>query len=106
MRLIITGGHLTPALAVVQQLQKRGVTDIHWIGCKYTIWGDRESSAEYKVITQLKLPFYSLQAGKIYRTFNPIKLRTFLGVLFKPFGIYSKSDQTPLFLLADIWRYQ
>jgi len=74
MRLIITGGHLTPALAVVQQLQKRGVTDIHWIGCKYTIWGDRESSAEYKVITQLKLPFYSLQAGKIYRTFNPIKL--------------------------------
>lgn len=74
MRILIVGGHLAPALSVIRQLQNLGITDLHWVGCRNTMWGDSEDSVEYKTITKLNIPFYSLRAGKFYRNYNPKKL--------------------------------
>ena len=82
MKIVITGGHHTPALAVIRELRKRGARDIHWIGHKYSLWRDKEPCAEYKTITAVGIPFYELRAGKVYKTFNPLKLiRVPLGFL-------------------------
>ncbi len=71
--LIFTGGHHTGALEVAKKLQQSGVAVI-WLGHRHSLWGDRRDSAEYREVTASGFPFYDLQAGKLYRTFNPLKL--------------------------------
>jgi UDP-N-acetylglucosamine--N-acetylmuramyl-(pentapeptide) pyrophosphoryl-undecaprenol N-acetylglucosamine transferase len=44
------------------------------------MWGDKSVSAEYQEITARGIPFYNLKAGKLYKTFHPLKL------LRLPFG--------------------
>jgi len=74
MRVVLTGGHHTPALAVVAELQKKGVHNLYWIGHRHSMWGDKEDSSEYKVVTKAGIPFFDLKAGKLYKTYHPIKL--------------------------------
>lgn len=83
MRLIITGGHHTSALPVIEELKKRGMgDDIHWIGHKYSVKGDKNSTLEYMQVTELGIPFYDLKAGKVYRSINPLNIiRTAAGFI-------------------------
>lgn len=76
-KIIFIGGHHTTALAVIQSFlsaKKSFTPEIYWIGHKYSMWGDRNESAEYKEVIALGIPFYNLCAGKFYRTYNPLKL--------------------------------
>ncbi len=70
-RIVFTGGHHTPALAVIEKLSAD--CKIYWFGHKYSMHGSEEESAEYKTIKRLGLPFYNLKAGKLHRTWNPIE---------------------------------
>lgn len=70
MKIVITGGHPAPALAVIKELQKRKYKDIHFIGRKYAQAGGSAESYEYKQVEQLKVPFYNLEAGKLIRTLS------------------------------------
>jgi len=79
-KIVIVGGHHTPALAVVDALAQE--TKIFWIGHKFSMWGDKNASAEYQEITKRGIPFYDLKAGKLYKTFHPLKL------LRLPFGFF------------------
>lgn len=78
MKIVITGGHHSPALAIVDELAGTGKIkspeEIYWFGHKYSVWGDRNVSAEYEEVLERKIKFFDLHAGKIYRTFNPLKL--------------------------------
>ena len=80
VKIVFIGGHHTPALAVVDALtqrtkkQKNKKTGIFWVGHKYSMWKDRNESAEYQEITKRGIPFYDLKAGKLYKTFHPLKL--------------------------------
>ncbi|MCG2685941.1 UDP-N-acetylglucosamine--N-acetylmuramyl-(pentapeptide) pyrophosphoryl-undecaprenol N-acetylglucosamine transferase [Candidatus Parcubacteria bacterium] len=77
MKLLFIGGHHTSAIAVIEALvEKQGssLKDFSWIGHKYSMWGDKNPGAEYCEITALGIPFYDLKAGKLYRTFHPLKL--------------------------------
>jgi len=47
-RIVITGGHLTPALLVIKELQKRGNWQIFYLGRKYATEGSRTPSVESK----------------------------------------------------------
>ena len=38
------------------------------------MWGDKNVSAEYQEVTRRGIPFYDLKAGKLYKTFHPLKL--------------------------------
>jgi len=78
-RIVIIGGHHTPALAVLDSLRQNFQFSIfnfqvRWIGHKYSMWGDENVSAEYQEVTRRGIPFYDLKAGKFYKTFHPLKL--------------------------------
>ena len=92
MKIVITGGHHTSALPVMEELKQRdsGV-DIHWFGHKHTLLGSKSETLEYKEITSLGIPFYDLKAGKLYKTLNLIRL------LRIPYGVFQA-----LFLLTKI----
>jgi UDP-N-acetylglucosamine--N-acetylmuramyl-(pentapeptide) pyrophosphoryl-undecaprenol N-acetylglucosamine transferase len=70
---IFTGGHHTSALEVAKHLKDRG-WQIIWFGHKYSMWGDTSPSAEYREVTAAGIKFIQLTAGKLHRTYNPLKL--------------------------------
>ena len=72
---VFVGGHHTSSLVVVEELlRSRKDIEVSWIGHKFSAWRDASPSLEYKEVTFLGVPFYNLNAGKVYRVFNPLKL--------------------------------
>jgi UDP-N-acetylglucosamine--N-acetylmuramyl-(pentapeptide) pyrophosphoryl-undecaprenol N-acetylglucosamine transferase len=71
--LIFTGGHHTSALAVAADLKAKG-WQIIWLGHRQSQWRDRADSAEYREVKAAGIEFTELKAGKIYRTYHPLKL--------------------------------
>jgi UDP-N-acetylglucosamine--N-acetylmuramyl-(pentapeptide) pyrophosphoryl-undecaprenol N-acetylglucosamine transferase len=64
MKVCIIGGHLSPALAVMDALEDANVI---FIGRKYTFEADKTESLEYKTVTKRTIPFYHLQTGRVQR---------------------------------------
>lgn len=93
MRIAVTGGHLTPALAVIEELKKEA--EIIYIGRRYASEGDFAPSAESSLIPGLKIPFYPINAGRLQRRFTrhtiPALLKIPVG-FFQAFGILIKND--------------
>ena len=50
MKIVITGGHLTPALSLIEELGSKA--EILYVGRKYAIEGDSAVSLEYETITK------------------------------------------------------
>lgn len=69
-KLMIVGGHMTPAFAVVDQLNKEGYYNIVWVGHAHSSIGDKNFSAEYKVATSRNIRFIDLKTGKLFRVWN------------------------------------
>jgi UDP-N-acetylglucosamine--N-acetylmuramyl-(pentapeptide) pyrophosphoryl-undecaprenol N-acetylglucosamine transferase len=93
MRVVITGGHLTPALAVIDELKEEA--EIIFIGRKHATEGDKSKSAEAIVIPQLKIPFYPIEAGRLQRRFSRYTLISLLKIpvgFFQAFTIMIKND--------------
>ncbi len=67
MKIVITGGHLSPALSVIQNLTN---TDIYYIGRKHNFEGDKALSLEYQEISKLNIPFFPLKTGRLQRRFT------------------------------------
>ena len=67
MKIMITGVHSTPALAVLEELQSRGYEDFVWVGQKYSMMGNTNTTMEYKTINGKGIKFISLITGKIQR---------------------------------------
>ncbi len=68
MKILITGGHLTPALAVIQALPKDA--KVVYVGRKFGLEGDSAVSLEYQTITSMQLPFIVFQPGRLQRKFT------------------------------------
>lgn len=96
MKLVIIGGHLSPALSVLMSLPKD--TDILFIGRKYALEGDSALSLEYKTINALNIPFVGLNTGRLQRK---ISRYTFSSLLKLPFGIV-KSLSTLIQFRPDV----
>ncbi len=82
MKVVITGGHLTPALAVIEALPKN--TDILFVGRKYAFEGDKNESLEYKVVKSFKIKYKEIIAGRLQRKFTKYSI---LSLLKFPIGI-------------------
>lgn len=82
MKIVIIGGHLAPALSVMEALPKDA--EILFIGRKYALEGDSALSLEYKTITSLNIHFIGLNTGRLQRK---ITKYTLLSLLKLPFGI-------------------
>lgn len=65
MKIVIIGGHLSPALSVITSLPKD--TEVLFIGRKYGLEGDRALSLEYTKIKALNIPFVELNTGRLPR---------------------------------------
>lgn len=68
IKIAVTGGHHTPALAVVEELNRRGNFEFHWIGHASSLRGEETVSVEKRTVDRLGIPFYHLRTGKLYRS--------------------------------------
>lgn len=66
-KIALIGGHMTPALAVLDELKERGFFNIIWIGQKYSQTGDLNYSSEYRLVSKKGIKFIDLQSGKLWR---------------------------------------
>ena len=83
MKFLITGGHITPALAVATELKNRDAKDIVFVGRKYTYEDDREVSFEYQEVERDGYRFIDLKAGRLSRVLD---FRSVLNILYVPLG--------------------
>lgn len=68
MKIAIIGGHLSPALAVIDQIPKD--VGVVFFGRKYTFEGDSAVSLEYKIITEREITFIPVTTGRLQRSFT------------------------------------
>lgn len=83
MRIVITGGHLNPALCVIDEFPKD--TEILMVGRKYGIEGDKALSLEYLNAKSLKISFKSVTTGRFQRKFTKHTIFSFFKI---PLGFY------------------
>lgn len=65
-KIVITGGHFTPALAVVSALEKHN-WKIDWIGSTEAIRGHTARSLEAKILPLMGVPFWEITATRFDR---------------------------------------
>lgn len=88
MRIVITGGHPAPALAVIHELLTQKETDIHFIGRQFAVDDGVAESYEFKQIKKLDLPFYNLQTGRLTRVWSYTTVRNFLRIFSGMYDSY------------------
>jgi UDP-N-acetylglucosamine--N-acetylmuramyl-(pentapeptide) pyrophosphoryl-undecaprenol N-acetylglucosamine transferase len=91
MRVVLIGGHLSPALCVLGALPKD--TKVLFIGRKYSLEGDGALSLEYETITSMGIPFVGLNTGRLQRRITKFTLLSLLKIpagLIKSFLVLAK----------------
>lgn len=85
MKILITGGHVTPALAVIEELRRHKNINIVFIGKKYVNIFDQSLSFEYKAINRQNIRFIDLKTGRLNRI---LSFRTIREILQTPAGFW------------------
>lgn len=87
-KILLIGGHLTPALAVLEELELQNYHNFVWIGVKHSQTSAKNLSAEYQIINDKQIKFIDFKAGKLWRKWT---LKTFWQALYNlimiPVGI-------------------
>lgn len=102
MKILISGAHFTPAVAVIEELKKMepGVK-IVYVGRRTTQEGDKTQSVESKVLPNLGVKFIPIIAGRLQRSFS---IYTILSLLKIPIGfiqaIYILLSEKPDVILS------
>lgn len=82
---VMTGGHLAPALAVIEEIRKSTDWEIVWIGREYVMEGQDVPSLEADVIPKLDIPFHTIDAGRLQRKYTSQTIPSLLRI---PLGFY------------------
>ena len=77
--IFITGGHFTPALAIIENLPK-DLWRIFYVGRKHSLEGDAALSQEYIRIRASGFTFVSLTTGRLQRTLTRFSLTSLLKI--------------------------
>lgn len=83
MKILITGTHLTPALAVIDLFKNDPDIDLVYIGRFSTMEGDKTKSIESQIFSNLGIKFLPLISGRFQRAFTPY---TILSLFKIPIG--------------------
>jgi len=87
MKILITGGHPTPALVLIDEIKRRRKNvKIVFVGRKHPIIGEKSLSFEYQEVKKRGIKFIDIKTGKLPRFFTQEILINF-GLLF--FGFFS-----------------
>lgn len=103
MKIIITGGHLSPALALIDKLKEKKQIQIVYIGKKYNLDSEKSLSLEYQEIKKRNLTFYHLTTARLTRFFsvnNIINLIKLPIGLIQGFYILKKEQPDLIFLFG------
>lgn len=82
-KIVIAGGVLTPALALIEELKKEKTWEIFYFGRKTTLEGSQVLSSEAKIIPSLGVKFITFNPGRLQRQFTRY---TILSLLRVPLG--------------------
>jgi UDP-N-acetylglucosamine--N-acetylmuramyl-(pentapeptide) pyrophosphoryl-undecaprenol N-acetylglucosamine transferase len=81
MKIVVIAGHITPALALMDELShRRKDIEFNFFGRLHTREGDRAVSAEYALARERGIPFYALTTGRIYRNISFVGIRSLLKI--------------------------
>jgi len=95
MKVVLCGGHLTPALATIEALRKEDKDFcLFFFGRLHSMEGDRSLSLESRVIPSQGIRFYSITTGRLQRKFT---IHTIPSLMRIPIGFFQA-----LFLLLKI----
>lgn len=83
MKIILTGGHFSPAYSIIQKLTD---SEIVVIGRKYAFEGDRNTTFEYSLCQSRGIKFIELSTGRLQRKLTS---STIPSILKFPKGVYS-----------------
>lgn len=83
MKIVIIGGHFTPALAVIDELKKDD--EVIFFGRKHALEGDRSESLEFQTITKKNIKFEELKSGRLQRRFSRYTIPSLIRI---PYGFY------------------
>lgn len=82
-KILITGAHFTPAIAVIEKLKKYPDTEIVYVGRKKTLEGDNVISQESQILPKIGVKFIPIITGRLQREFS---LQTIPSLLKIPVG--------------------
>ena len=80
MKILITGTHFTPAVAVIEELKKYKDVRIVYVGRKSTLEGDNTQSQESRVLPALGVKFISIISGRLQREFSIYTISSLLKI--------------------------
>ncbi|MBI4066821.1 UDP-N-acetylglucosamine--N-acetylmuramyl-(pentapeptide) pyrophosphoryl-undecaprenol N-acetylglucosamine transferase [Candidatus Gottesmanbacteria bacterium] len=83
-KIIISGGHPSPAIALIEEISRSNEFDILYIGKKYLDAAGKKESWEYQEIAKLGIKFHDLSTGKLSRI---IGITTLISLLKFPLGL-------------------
>jgi UDP-N-acetylglucosamine--N-acetylmuramyl-(pentapeptide) pyrophosphoryl-undecaprenol N-acetylglucosamine transferase len=75
MKIVISGGHLSPSLALIEKLKN---DEVFYIGRKHSFEGDKAVSLEYQEIKKLNVRFFTISTARMQRKFTRYTLFSFL----------------------------
>ncbi|OGE26169.1 hypothetical protein A3C26_01445 [Candidatus Daviesbacteria bacterium RIFCSPHIGHO2_02_FULL_39_12] len=85
MKILVTGTHLTPAIAVIDQLKKmQPDAKIIYIGRKSTMEGFRGESVESNILPVMEVKYRTITTGRLQRSFSIYTIPSLLKI---PIGI-------------------
>lgn len=100
MKILVTGTHLTPALAVIEELKKSYNAEIVYAGRKTTLEGDNVLSVESQILPKMGVKFIPLITGRLQREFTlytiPSLLKIPIGLLQSLYIIFSEKPDVVL----------
>lgn len=70
MKIVITGGHISPALAVIEEIRKKRRNKIYFIGRQTAFEGDSAPSFEKIAVSSLHIPFYAITSARLQRVWT------------------------------------
>lgn len=85
MKILITGGHFSPAYAVLRELEVRG-HEVAIAGRKRPFEGDATESYEYLTAKEKNISFFEVKAARFQRKFSSY---TITSLARSPFGLLS-----------------
>ncbi|MBI3103798.1 UDP-N-acetylglucosamine--N-acetylmuramyl-(pentapeptide) pyrophosphoryl-undecaprenol N-acetylglucosamine transferase [Candidatus Daviesbacteria bacterium] len=80
MKILITGAHFTPAIAVIEELKKFKGVEIIYVGRKTTMEGDQTQSQESIILPETGVKFISIITGRWQRVFTPYTIPSLLKI--------------------------